>query len=631
MDHKKLEASEFYTNMRQTCSILIEYARCRDFTPEFAIKQIDSYCMDLEELLRNSSLEPTLRTFISTDDLSTLEQSLRQIEELWQSRIVEYLQERIGELAQRVHSGSFSIGTEVEFSLLGRQLARVQARQRVHGWNVDSEDWERFTPQFLHDEVNVLAHQLLTLHNQYQESLYLNTVEEEPSLFYLIWKNLRRAFEVFQQSTDGHENVNYPLESEFFQIPFVRFCLEWICHPAQPDFYVPEEIEIMVACYCQFIFDHGEQAETRSLGLDGLNTNLPLTRGAIEALMLFPTEREWNANAARALHEAVLRLNYLTYGPMVYRRHEFWTDYWWVKAHLDDSILEKLRLDRNEEVVFEHKQRSLVRQLPSFEENEAGRFTKTAPVFVEDTDSSSSEASNDMFSQRYDTFYGGNYLLGMADESFRDTPTLTSHTAAPVVDDDGQVRMFGGEGRLPSSDRSVSMSISDGPSPTVGASIHGVDGLHSESMHRPEDASSSQGPLLVGRNITSKYDYVYYPWPDNRASEVANDRLVTRDLSNPSIYSEGLKVRDLVNLPPRHCRKPGSYTVYDYQKRKTFGPLDCLNICRKVISYLIFGDTQPQTTILAPPHIVSRASGRHYKHSKALMAKHDTRRRVSKA
>ncbi|RVX68907.1 hypothetical protein B0A52_07562 [Exophiala mesophila] len=63
-------------------------------------------------------------------------------------------------------------------------------------------------------------------------------------------------------------------------------------------------------------------------------------------------------------------------------------------------------------------------------------------------------------------------------------------------------------------------------------------------------------PQPVGINIKSAFNYVWCPFPETRAQEVAQSRLISRDLSHPGIVSEGAKVEDLIDLPPSHARGP---------------------------------------------------------------------------
>ncbi|KIV95393.1 hypothetical protein PV10_03057 [Exophiala mesophila] len=63
-------------------------------------------------------------------------------------------------------------------------------------------------------------------------------------------------------------------------------------------------------------------------------------------------------------------------------------------------------------------------------------------------------------------------------------------------------------------------------------------------------------PQPVGINIKSAFNYVWCPLPETRAQEVAQSRLISRDLSHPGISSEGAKVEDLIDIPPSHARGP---------------------------------------------------------------------------
>lgn len=142
-------------------------------------------------------------------------------------------------------------------------------------------------------------------------------------------------------------------------------------------------------------------------------------------------------------------------------------------------------------------------------------------------------------------------------------------------------------------------------------------------------ASLFELPEPKGRNILSHYDYVWFPFPENRAYEVANSRLISRDMANPGIQSQGLQVEDLVNLPPPHCRKPGTYTVYDYKKRIPLGPFDVLRMLGSWLSGRWLCKQTPSVQPLALPSIISRVSGRYHRH--VLAPKYDNNARVSKS
>lgn len=172
---------------------------------------------------------------------------------------------------------------------------------------------------------------------------------------------------------------------------------------------------------------------------------------------------------------------------------------------------------------------------------------------------------------------------------------------------------------------SVAMSESAGPSP----SNMGPGGTLPVGIRLKHARNKDNIPR--GINRICKSDYVWLPMPDNRASEVANDRLIKRDLSEPGIHSDGLRVSDLVNLPPRHCRKPGSVTVFDQARRKPYGPWDCVKIAGRIFKALAFGTNDDLSKPFVPPRIISRAECQHWKHGSVLRPRPDDRTRVTKA
>lgn len=151
------------------------------------------------------------------------------------------------------------------------------------------------------------------------------------------------------------------------------------------------------------------------------------------------------------------------------------------------------------------------------------------------------------------------------------------------------------------------------------ASEHKIEGVN--------DLSTFQWSGPRGQNRLSAYDYVYCPFPENRKYEVANSRLISRDLREPGIVSDGLRSQDLVNLPPPHCRTPGTFSTW--KKRTPFGPYEVFRLFGSVVVKKAMGrKSTPTTRPRFPPSLTSRASCQHYKHVHA--AKRDSQRRVAK-
>lgn len=145
----------------------------------------------------------------------------------------------------------------------------------------------------------------------------------------------------------------------------------------------------------------------------------------------------------------------------------------------------------------------------------------------------------------------------------------------------------------------------------------------------PQDFVPHESYIPRGRNILSAYDYVYSNIPETRAYEVANSRLISRDLRDPGMISRGLLVEDIVNLPPLHCRTPGTWTTW--KKRIPLGPYEIFSHFGSSLLHKIRGvkpRSQPQP--LQPPSVTARADCRHYKHKHTLSAEHKSRARVSK-
>lgn len=124
-------------------------------------------------------------------------------------------------------------------------------------------------------------------------------------------------------------------------------------------------------------------------------------------------------------------------------------------------------------------------------------------------------------------------------------------------------------------------------------------------------------PTPYGRNMTVAYDYVYFPFPENRAQEVAESRRISRDLRDPGIISEGPRIEDCINLPPPHVRPPGTYTGHKH--RRWVGPYDFLKLFgEELIRWLAWQPYPTRKLPKVPPSITTRASCRQRKIEKEL-------------
>lgn len=160
--------------------------------------------------------------------------------------------------------------------------------------------------------------------------------------------------------------------------------------------------------------------------------------------------------------------------------------------------------------------------------------------------------------------------------------------------------------------------------------LSSCDTSSSDRVGNPQKAIAPQfqWPEQKGRNILSHSDYVWFPFPENRAYEVANSKLISREMANPGVLSDGLQALDLVNEPVQYCRTPGIYTVYDYQKRVPLGPLDLLQTLSSWIYRRMFGNRKTYRKPLSIPNILSRANSRCEKH--ILGPKSDVKTKISK-
>jgi len=209
----------------------------------------------------------------------------------------------------------------------------------------------------------------------------------------------------------------------------------------------------------------------------------------------------------------------------------------------------------------------------------------------------------------YESVMGGHYRVGDDIES----QDSVSMDISPTSDDNSQAV----DSSAVATEAALQLPIEDEEMPM--ASEHKIEGVN--------DLSTFQRPGPRGQNRLSAYDYVYCPFPENRKYEVANSRLISRDLREPGIVSDGLRSRDLVNLPPPHCRTPGTFSTW--KKRTPFGPYEIFKLFGSAVVKKAMGrKSTPTTRPRFPPSLTSRASCQHYKHVHA--ATRDSQRRVAK-
>lgn len=85
-----------------------------------------------------------------------------------------------------------------------------------------------------------------------------------------------------------------------------------------------------------------------------------------------------------------------------------------------------------------------------------------------------------------------------------------------------------------------------------------------------------------GINIRSAFDYVYCPFPETRAHEVAQGALISRELQETGTFSDGLRIEDLVNIPPRHVRGPLNLSPFQWPDSVT--PAEVISSVRNRVS-----------------------------------------------
>ncbi|KAK5045322.1 hypothetical protein LTR84_009428 [Exophiala bonariae] len=82
-----------------------------------------------------------------------------------------------------------------------------------------------------------------------------------------------------------------------------------------------------------------------------------------------------------------------------------------------------------------------------------------------------------------------------------------------------------------------------------------------DDIHMIDDFPRTPTSSVVhpkGINVRSAFDYVYCPFPETRAHELAQSALISRELASSGTFSDGLRMEDLINIPPRHVRGPSN-------------------------------------------------------------------------
>ncbi|KAI1622278.1 hypothetical protein EDD37DRAFT_610705 [Exophiala viscosa] len=92
-----------------------------------------------------------------------------------------------------------------------------------------------------------------------------------------------------------------------------------------------------------------------------------------------------------------------------------------------------------------------------------------------------------------------------------------------------------------------------------------------------DEPIQSSFPHPQGINMRCHHDYVYCPFPETRAHEVAQSEQISRDLGKPGIMSEGLRSEYLIDRPPPHARDPAEHSIFAL-KRTKFGLLGWLGL-----------------------------------------------------
>ncbi|KAL2439008.1 hypothetical protein ABEF95_015436 [Exophiala dermatitidis] len=118
-------------------------------------------------------------------------------------------------------------------------------------------------------------------------------------------------------------------------------------------------------------------------------------------------------------------------------------------------------------------------------------------------------------------------------------------------------------------------TVSHGPEKPVRASENGTEG-QADGLNRAVPRPRRTFPHPDGLNRRSAFDYVWYPFPETRPHEVAQNEQISREMAEQEIHSDGPRVAFLVNQPPRHARNPA--TVSWFTSSRELGPLGWLGL-----------------------------------------------------
>jgi len=664
-----------------------------ELTAEQLIDELGDYSQFMHRFLDRRQYGSSLMKLHIPDKIQQeLEKVREHLEDHCTDLVMRYLSEQAIVLIRKSETHPRSIGLELDFSMVGRQIIYACATICIHNADINRQEWQRFVPRCINHNIHITINQLFEAHKRFQTSLYLQNGVERVKLWYLLWKSLRKIFELLQRNEDRFPSIDYCVESSFFRTKEIRNLFEYSAH--QADFFIPEQIEDIVGYYCQLIHEHHSQIKPKSGHLRGLSGKNSLPAKAILALSHFSEQHLWQPVALKALHWATIRLNHLTAGPVVLRRRGAKIKDWAYETTGNQEILKQLTEDTEDEIQYvDFGLPSLSEKLGAVDQNAEEVAMDIDDILSNDNSTHTRVRSMSAGRQGADAFSGKKpsspsvLPRHLADNAHNIPATLTSFPehAVPLFpaltrtcsSSHSQFLSSSGGSRRSSLHRvlstprtssfaslprsevgtttgyravddiesqdSVSMEISPTSEGVPQAIDSTVDSQETNARHPTEDQDMlvesqtdrevnadkfiPQWPEPRGRNQVSAYDYVHCPFPENRKYEVANSRLISRDLRTPGIVSDGLRIRDLINLPPAHCRTPGTFTFW--KKRTPLGPYEVLKLFGSALADKLVRRKDAATKRPRfPPSVTSRASCRHYKH--VLGAKWDAQRRVAK-
>lgn len=589
------------------------------FRPKSFFSALEEYDLSLAGLLDQRGTDVSIvKQVVDNNEYEARENLVRAYEAFWAHAITEYLGRQAEKLEAKVHAGTLSLKDESAFVRLGKQIHYASGAIPTPDMDMDYNDWIIFAPTPIKEPVQDTLDRAQEMYEVYRRQVYLDpNTKEDLKLWYLVWMNLRKILSKIKDFDWSAPSGLFPVEKAFSNDLVHRRWFDWCWQQLEISAF--QEVEDLVAEYCKFIDEHREKGDLPKRFLRPQDGSKTLNQETLSMLMQFDTtlEQKEDPRVGEALHKAVIRLNYLTGGPALLRRLGRTVVFYLADKALTADFKELQ--EENEDLLGQMLPATPLSPvwlpIPEAEEAEDEEDEEDE---VDEEDEEEEEEDGAVFSERSSA------------HRFLSSPHMSSYVLPSI--DPNETNADSLEGQI-----SEDESLLDETPEVVGEQSPEED--EDEMDHSPTteglsldraDDVSSFSYIPRGRNMLSAFDYVHCPIPENRAYEVANSRLISRDLREPGHVSEGLRVEDVINLPPLHCRNPKSWTTW--KQRIPLGPYEIFRLLGSTFLDRVRGiRPQPQQRPLQPPSITSRHECRHDKHKRKSATVNDPNARVTKS